>query len=102
MVENRASLDCSVNIDEDNVVSRELEGETVILDLKTGTYFGLNPIGTRIWALIQEYRSLRRVYEEMQKEYEVSSKTLETDLLELVDQLSAKGLVSLGATDERR
>jgi hypothetical protein len=95
-------LDCSASIDEENVVSRELAGETVILNLKTGVYFGLNPVGTRIWALIQEHGSLRRVFEEMQKEYEVSSETLETDLLELVDQLSAKGLVSMGARDERQ
>jgi hypothetical protein len=101
MVESRVSLDCSASIDEDNVVSRELEGETVILDLKTGTYFGLNPVGTRIWALIQQHGSLRKVFEELQTEYEVSSETLESDLLQLVDQLSAKGLVSLGATNER-
>ena len=100
MDEIKLSMDCCAKIDGENVISRELEGETVILDMKTGTYLGLNQVGTRMWALIQEYGSLRRVLAELQKEYEVPPGTLESDLLELVDQLSAKGLVSLRAMDE--
>lgn len=102
MPENQISLECLVRINDDSVVSRELEGEAVILNLKTGTYFGLNEVGTRIWALIQEHGSLNKVFEEMQREYEVPPESLETDLLQLVDQLQAKGLVCLVPTDERK
>ena len=63
---------------------------------------GLNQVGTRIWALIQEHGSLRKVSEKLQKEHEGSPDTLESDLLQLVDQLFPKGLVSLGAIDERK
>jgi coenzyme PQQ synthesis protein D (PqqD) len=77
------------------VVFRELEGEAVLLSLQSGTYFGLNEVGTRIWALIKEHRSLRSVFEMIQQEYEVSPKTLESDLLRLVEELHAKGLVSV-------
>ena len=95
MEESRISLHCSAKINEESVVSRDLEGEAVILDLKTGTYMGLNQVGTRIWALIQEHGSLRKVFEELQKEYEVPSEALESDLLQLVEQLQARGLVNL-------
>ena len=101
MDETKLCMDCSAKIDSENVISRELEGETVILDMKTGTYLGLNPVGTRMWALIQKHGSLRKVFEELQNEYEVPANTLERDLLQLVDQLSTKGLVSLGAVDGR-
>jgi len=101
MPEKRVSLDQIATIDDDNVVSRDLEGEAVILNLKSGTYFGLNEVGTRIWALIPEHRSLRKVFEALKKEYEVSPEALENDLLELVDQLQAKGLVSLAQPDGR-
>ena len=77
------------------VVSRDLDGEAVILNLETGTYFGLNEAGTRIWSLIQEHGSLRRVFDAMQKEYEVSPEALESDLLRIADELRAKGLVSV-------
>jgi hypothetical protein len=88
------ALESLVTIRE-GVVFRELEGEAVLLSLESGTYFGLNEVGTRIWALIQEHRSLRSVLETMQQEYEVSPKTLESDLLRLVEELQAKGLVSI-------
>ena len=45
---NQDSLDCVATINSENVVSRELEGEAVILNLESGVYFGLNEVGTRI------------------------------------------------------
>jgi hypothetical protein len=99
---NQVSLECFVAIDNDNVVFRELEGEAVILNLETGTYFGLNEVGTRIWALIQEHRSLGRVFEAMRAEYGVSPDVLKSDLLRLVEELQAKGLVSVSQRDERK
>ncbi len=83
----------------DESVSRDLDGEAVILNLGSGTYFGLNGVGTRIWALIQEHRSLGRVFEAMREEYEVPPELLERDLLELVEQLREKGLVNVSQAE---
>jgi hypothetical protein len=94
MTEKPISLESVVAINND-AVSRELEGEAVILNLESGTYFGLNEVGTRIWTLIQGHGSLRKVFDVMQEEYDVSPQELETDILQLVDQLRSKGLVSL-------
>lgn len=80
----------------EGIVFRELQDETVILNLETGTYFGLDPIGTRIWQLCQEKRLLRSVWETLQTEYEAPAEELEADLLGFVDELSQKGLVVLG------
>ena len=89
------SLDRSVRVAE-GIVFRELQDETVILNLETGTYFGLDPIGTRIWQLCQEKGLLRSVWQTLQVEYEASAEELEADLLGFVDELSQKGLVVLG------
>jgi hypothetical protein len=102
MQANQVSLDCFATINDDNVVSRDLEGEAVMLNLESGVYFGLNEVGTRIWALIQEHGSLRKVLEAMQQEYEVAPQTLESDLLRLVEELRARGLVSVSQRDERK
>ncbi len=99
---NQSSLDCFATVSTEIVVSRELEGEAVILNLESGVYFGLNEVGARIWALIQQYGSLRKVLEAMQKEYEVAPQVLERDLLQLVEQLNARGLVNLTQPEERR
>src|ERR1700730_9328040 len=92
-----ASLDRSVQIAGD-VVFRELEGGPFILNLESGVYFGLDPIGTRIWQLCQEHASLQSVWEAMQREFEASAETLQFDLLAFVDELSTRGLVTMVTT----
>jgi len=86
------SLRHSVTVARD-IVFRELDGEAVILNLESGIYFGLDQVGTRIWQLIQEHGSLQKVFETMCDEFDVGSDALERDLLELMDDLCAKGLV---------
>jgi Coenzyme PQQ synthesis protein D (PqqD) len=93
------SLQSSVKIPDD-VVYRDLEGEAVILNLETGVYFGLNQVGTRMWALIQEHGSLGPVFDAIQKEYEVPPAVLERDLLQLVADLRGKRLVTVSGTEE--
>lgn len=80
-----------------NVVFRELDGEAVILNLDTGVYFGLDPTGTRIWQLIQEQAVLQAVLDAMCIEYDAEVATLEHDLLQLVNELCAKGLLHVSA-----
>ena len=99
MTDKEVSLESRVAISDD-VVSRDLEGEAVILNLESGTYFGLDPVGTRIWSLLQEDGSLRRAFEVVQQEYDVASEKLESDILRLVQELRAKGLVSLSSSGE--
>jgi len=101
MTTNQVSLDCFAAINNEDVVSRDLEGEAIMLNLDSGVYFGLNEVGTRMWALIQEHGSLRKVFEVMQREYDVTPQTLESDLLRIVGELRAKGLVSVSERDER-
>jgi len=88
------SLDATVGIPEE-VVFRELDGEAVLLNLESGIYFGLDPVGTRIWQLVEAHRALRRVLEALQTEYDAPPASLETDLVRFVDQLHGKGLLTV-------
>ena len=76
------------------VLARQLTGETVILDLDRGTYFGLNAVGTRIWELLEQGQTLRRICDGLAEEYEVAPAHLEHDVLALVAELLARGLVA--------
>jgi hypothetical protein len=78
------------------VMTRTVGEETVILDLATGTYFGLDPVGARIWELVGEGKSLGEVCGQMLEEYEVSREELEGDVLRLAEELAGRGLVRLG------
>ena len=61
----------SVVVATQDQVSADLQGEAAILKLSSGIYYGLNPVGARIWELIQEPRSVREVRDTLTAEYEV-------------------------------
>lgn len=75
------------------VMARQVGEETVILDLASGTYFGLDPVGARIWQLMGEGKTLSEICDTMLDEYEVTRDALERDVIELAQKLSAQGLV---------
>lgn len=66
----------------------------VILDLGSGTYFGLDPVGARAWQLMGEGKTLAEVCEVMLKEYQVSRADVERDTMSLVEDLLAHNLIN--------
>ena len=76
----------------DDVVFRALGEESVILSLDTGMYFGLDPVGTRIWTLLPE-GDLAQVAERIHAEFDADLPQIQEDVLALVEQLVAKKLV---------
>ena len=77
------------------VMARTVGDETVILDLFSGTYYGLDPVGARMWQLMADGQTLAAICDTMLDEYEVAREALEGDILRLTEELRAKGLVSL-------
>ncbi len=87
-------LDERVKIPEE-VVFQKVGDETVLLNLKTGTYYGLDTVGTRVWELVAEKGTLAGIVESMLEDYEVTPEDLQRDILRLVKELRAKGLVEV-------
>ncbi len=79
----------------DEVLFQEVGGEAVLLNLASESYFGLNAVGTRIWALLGQNNSLQHAFEALCAEYEAEPAQLESDLLHLVDDMAKAGLVQL-------
>ena len=75
----------------------ELAGEAVVLNLKSGIYFGLNPVGARVWGLIQEPRTVSAVLGTLLEEYDVSPDRCEDDLFALLKDLAARELLEIEA-----
>ena len=78
-----------------HVMPRAVGEETVILDLANGTYFGLDPVGARIFELLQSDIALSAVCDGMLAEFDVSRENIERDVLALAQQLLDKQLVSI-------
>lgn len=79
----------------DDVLVQEMGGEAVLLDLASERYFGLDPIGTRIWALLGDHASLQAVADIIAGEYDAPEERIHADLLALVTQLAEAGLVKV-------
>ena len=78
-----------------DVLFQEVSGETVLLDLASEQYFGLDEVGTRVWQLLNEGQSLGAMLDVLLGEYEVERERLETDVRALLDSLIEAGLVEL-------
>lgn len=78
------------------VMARVVGDETVILDLANGTYYGLDPVGARIWQLLAEGQPLVQVCEAMLAEYDVTREDIERDVAALGQALLDKNLVNIG------
>ncbi|MEM8853936.1 MAG: PqqD family protein [Pseudomonadota bacterium] len=77
----------------DHVIVKKVGEDTVILDLQSGIYFGLDPVGTRMIELIQSGLPLTDVRATILDEYDVPETVLSDDLTDFVDTLLAKNLV---------
>lgn len=79
----------------DDVLFQVVGGEAVLLNLASESYFGLDSVGTRVWALLSENPSIQQTYARMLDEYAVEPSQLETDLLDLIAELADAGLVQV-------
>lgn len=86
-------LDQRFQISED-VIAREVAGEMVLLDLASGLYFGLNPVGSRIWSRLSEgVCSITEICDVIEHEFDASRDQIEGDVVALLRQLSGKDLI---------
>ena len=81
----------------DEVLSQEVNGETVLLDLEGESYFGLNEVGTRVWQLLRDELNIGLVLDTLDGEYDVSREQLESDVAKLLGSLEESGLIKLRA-----
>lgn len=76
-------------------VACEVGGEAVLLHLDQGVYYGLNPVGARVWQLIQKPQVIAALVQQVEQEFEVEHDRCMQDLLELVAHLAQARLVSV-------
>ena len=76
-------------------VSCPLGDESAILNLKNTVYYGLNPVGARVWSLLQQPRRISELRDALLEEYEVDADSCERDLLELLQKMRTEGLIEI-------
>jgi predicted transcriptional regulator len=67
----------------------------VILDMKSGTYYGLNTVGTRVWELMQQPVTFSQIHETLLDEYDVDPEECRQDITTLLEDLINRGMVEV-------
>ncbi len=78
-----------------DVIYQELDGEMVLLDIKSGEYFGIDEIGSRIWALIEQGKNVEGVKEALLQEYDVDDETCGRQVGAFIEELQGAGLLQV-------
>jgi hypothetical protein len=94
----KLSPESVVVVSKDQMAS-DVAGETVILGLTAGRYYGLDAVGARVWQLIQTPARLADVRNTIVAEYDVEPQRCEADLLALLQKMADTGLIEVRSAD---
>ena len=82
-------------------ISCDLGDEAVVLNLSTGEYFGLDPVGARIWGWLTGPQTVAAIRDKLVEAYDADTGQIERDLLALLEQLKGEGLIEVTTGAER-
>jgi len=94
-----ALLEAKVKVPQ-SVVFRSFPTETVVLNLQTGKYHGLNPTAGKMLQALTEADSVREAAAAVAAEYEAPAETIEGDICDLCESLLDRGLVERDGSDD--
>ena len=77
----------------EHVICQMLGNDSILLDLETNSYFGLDKVGTSMWRAIISADSLHSAYEQLLNQYEVAPSVLQSDMESIVLELINHGLL---------
>jgi hypothetical protein len=76
-------------------IACDMDGEVVVLDLKSGIYYGLDAVGARVWSLIEQPASLAAIRDAIMSEYDVDAESCDRDILVFVKRMQELGLIDV-------
>ena len=84
----------------EDTASRILDGEAVVVLPLESMVYTFDPVGTRIWELIDGFKKIANIANDIQKEYEVGSDVAEQDTIDFINELVAKKMLMLNVDKE--
>jgi hypothetical protein len=79
----------------DRVVHSEVDGDVMMMNAETGTYYSLTAVGARVWALLENPMSGSQICDRLMTEYRVDRSRCEDEILNLVRRLAEEGALAL-------
>jgi hypothetical protein len=93
-MKNKLDLETRLSVPQ-QVMSRLVEDETVLLDIASGTYFGLDGVGKRIWENVADGLSLGDIATVITAEFEVDDSQAQSDVIDFATELVDRGLLDI-------
>jgi len=82
-----------LRVNSPNVIYETIEGEVILIDLKTGTYYSLRDSGAAVWQAIEQGAGEDGIAAELRSRYEASEEEIRDAVRRLLDELEREGLV---------
>ena len=79
----------------DDLVSCDLDGETALMSVENGKYYAMDPMGSRIWALLEQARPVSAICSLLLEEFEVEPSQCEHDVLAFLNELAQDNLIKV-------
>lgn len=90
------SIDFDTTIEKkQDIISSGMDDETVMMSIENGEYYGLNPVGSRIWELLDRPRTVGGICDILLAEYDVPAEECRREVMEFVEKLLEKKLVKI-------
>ncbi|MBF0544362.1 MAG: PqqD family protein [Candidatus Riflebacteria bacterium] len=78
-----------------DLISDQLDGDTVMMSMERGKYFGLDKVGTRIWELLAKPRKISELIEILLDEFEGTRETITNDLFRFLAHLEKEKMLKV-------
>ena len=75
------------------IIDGSLDDSLVMMHIEKGKYFGLNPVGKRIWEILEQPKSFEEITDTLQAEFEVSIEQCKTDVQEFLDKMEKAEII---------
>lgn len=90
------SIDFDTTIEKkQDIISSVMDDETVMMSIENSEYYGLNPVGSRIWELLDQPRTVAGICDILVEEYDVPAEECQREVKEFVEKLLEKKLVKI-------
>ena len=83
------------------IISTEIDGETVMMDAEFENYFGMASVATRIWNFLEEEISFENLCTKLIETFDVEEQQCRDEVLKFLDQLQEKDLLVIGKSEAK-
>lgn len=75
------------------ILASKLEGQTVMMNIQKGAYYGLESLESAIWEMLEAPISVADLCDKLQQEFDVDAETCSADVIEFLNEMVAESLV---------